>query len=128
MMIYGGLSTLVLGPLGAVAVGWAAHALTPEEEVENNPQSSKPNPADIVDPADIVNPEEVVRWVFLDRGKKVCEFDSMQAFMNMSARLVQGAPFPLEDVIVRHYLVNGNSIDVSFVEIAEMMFNSSAVH
>ena len=115
-------------PLGAVAVGWAAHALTPEEEVENNPQGSKPNPADIVDPADIVNPEEVVRWVFLDRGKKVCEFDSMQAFMNMSARLVQGAPFPLEDVIVRHYLVNGNSIDVSFVEIAEMMFNSSAVH
>ena len=46
-------------------------------------------------PADIVNPEEVVRWVFFDRGKKVCEFDNMQAFMNMSARLVQGAPFPL---------------------------------
>ncbi len=127
MLIAGGIGTLALGPLGAAAVAWAAHALTPNDGIEDEPNENNVAPpkrkaSEIVNPEDIFQPEKIVKWEFFDRGKKECEFDNYSAFVNMSARLHQGAPFPLEDVIVRAHMPNGKTADIEFPKVASCLF------
>ena len=84
--------------------------------------TEKVKASDIVAPEQIIDPSDITRWEFFDRGKKICEFTDYRAFLNMSARLVQGAPFPLEDVFVRFHTSKGKSVDVPFPKIAEQLF------
>ena len=84
--------------------------------------TGKVTASDIVAPEQIIDPSDITRWEFFDRGKQTCEFTDYRAFLNMSARLVQGAPFPLEDVFVRFHTSKGKSTDVPFPKIAEQLF------
>ena len=84
--------------------------------------SERVKASDIVAPEEIVNPSDITSWEFFDRGKQMCEFTDYRAFLNMSARLVQGAPFPLEDVFVRFNTSKGKGIDIPFQKIAGQLF------
>ena len=84
--------------------------------------TGKVKASDIVAPEQIFNPSDIIKWEFFDRGKKTCEFTDEKAFLNMSARLVQGAPFNLEDVFVRVHASKGETVDIPFPKIAEQLF------
>lgn len=87
-----------------------------------NTVKEKIKASEVVAPEEILDPSDITRWEFFDRGKQVCEFKNYQSFLNMSSRLVQGAPFPLDDVVVRFHTSKGRSVDVSFPKIAKQLF------